>query len=180
VDGSDDGGRGVEGIEGGPLGTVILCRGKQRLEFFAQRLPACVLESAGDWIGKDRPGNGSEARETGERLLLFRRGGPLVLLDGPQAADGGDDVAGFGLFATGDVGVGRCRIMPGGGIVVRSYCRVFRLRRWTILVGGLFWRGAEKAGRVTGGRYLFMPGGGIAAGREGFARAVEQRSLLAP
>jgi hypothetical protein len=107
-------------------------------------------------------------------LLLFRRGGPVFLLDGLQAADGDDDVAGFGLFATGDTGVDRCRIMPGGGIVVRSYRRIFRLRRRTGVVGGLFWRGAEKAGLVTGRRYLIMPGGGIAAGRDGFGREVEQ------
>jgi len=35
-------------------------------------------------------------------LLLFSGGWPLLLLDGFEGADGGEDVAGFSLFAAGD------------------------------------------------------------------------------
>jgi hypothetical protein len=34
--------------------------------------------------------------------LLIRRGGTLLLLDVLDRSDGGDDVAGFSLLATGD------------------------------------------------------------------------------
>ena len=44
-----------------------------------------------------RQGDGPEAGEAGERLLLLGGGGPLFLLDGLEGADGGEDVAGFGL-----------------------------------------------------------------------------------
>ena len=82
VDGGNDGRRGVEGVEGGPLGAVIFLGRQQRLQLLADGLPAGVLVIAGDRIGEDRQGDGSEAGETGEYLLLVGRCGPLFLLDG--------------------------------------------------------------------------------------------------
>ena len=43
VDGRDDGGRRVEGVEGGALGAVVFLRRQQRLQFLAECLPAGVL-----------------------------------------------------------------------------------------------------------------------------------------
>ena len=102
VDGRDDGRRRVEGVEGGAFGAVVFVGRQQRLQFLAQGLPAGILVAAGDRIGEDRQGDRPEAGEAGERLFLLRRGGPLFFLDLLQGADGGDDVAGLGLFAAGD------------------------------------------------------------------------------
>ena len=52
------------------------------LQFLAECLPAGILVAAGDRVGKYREGDRSEAGEAGERLLLLRGGGPLLLLDG--------------------------------------------------------------------------------------------------
>ena len=76
------------------------------LQFLADGLPAGILVAAGDRIGENRQGDRPEAGEAGENLLFFRRGGPLFLLDGFEGADGGDDVAGLGLLAAGDDGLG--------------------------------------------------------------------------
>ena len=100
--GRDDGGRGVEGVEGGALGAVVFLGREQRFQLLAEGLPAGVLVAAGDRVGEDRQGDRPEAGEAGERLLLLRRGGPLLLLDGLQGADGGEDVAGLGFLAAGD------------------------------------------------------------------------------
>ena len=102
VDGGDDGRRRVEGVEGGAFGAVVFLGREQRLQLLAEGLPAGILVAAGDRIGENRQGDRPEAGEAGERLLLLRRGGPLLLLDGLEGADGGDDVAGFGFFAAGD------------------------------------------------------------------------------
>ena len=73
VDGGDDGGRRVEGVEGGALGAVVFLGRKQRLQLLAEGLPAGVLVAAGDRIGKNREGDRPEAGEAGECLLFFRR-----------------------------------------------------------------------------------------------------------
>ena len=49
-----------------------------------------------------RQGDRPEAAEAGEHVALLRRGGPLLLLDAFEGADGGEDVAGFGFLAAGD------------------------------------------------------------------------------
>jgi hypothetical protein len=77
------------------------------LQLLAEGLPAGILVAAGDRIGEDGQGNRPEAGEPGERLFLLARGKPLFLLGFLESADSGEDVAGFGFFATGD-GVG-CR-----------------------------------------------------------------------
>ena len=69
VHGGDDGRRRVEGVEGGALGAVVFLGREQRLQFLAQGLPAGILVSAGDRIGKDRQGDRAEAGEAGEDLL---------------------------------------------------------------------------------------------------------------
>ena len=75
---------------------------KQRFQFLAQGLPACILVTAGERIGENRQGDRPETGETAERLLLLRRGGAFFFLDLLQGADGGDDVAGLRLFTAGD------------------------------------------------------------------------------
>jgi hypothetical protein len=102
VDGGDDGRRGVKGVEGRALGAVVFLGREQRLEFFAQGLPAGVLVLTVDGIGKDRQGYRPEAGEPGQRLFLLGCCRSLPLLDGFQGADGGEDVAGLGLFAAGN------------------------------------------------------------------------------
>ena len=102
VDGGDDGRRRVEGVEGGALGAVVFLGRQQRLQLLAEGLPAGILVAAGDRVGENREGDRPEAGEAGERLLLLGRGGPLLLLDAFQGADGGEDVAGLGFFAAGD------------------------------------------------------------------------------
>ena len=124
VDGSDDGRRRVEGVEGGALGAVVFLGRKQRLQLLAECLPAGILVAAGDRVGEYREGDRPEAGEAGERLLLLQGGGPLLLLDALEGADGGEDVAGFGFFAAGDGN--RCR--------------------WR----GVFKRGSGRIGRVGG------------------------------
>ena len=84
------------------LALSYSCERKQRLQLLAEGLPAGILVAAGDRVGEYREGDRPEAGEAGERLLLFRRGGPLLLLDVLDGADGGEDVAGFGFFAAGD------------------------------------------------------------------------------
>ncbi len=102
VHGRDDGRRGVEGVEGRALGTVVFFRREQRLQLVAKRLPAGVLVSAGDRIGEDRKGDGTETTEASEQLLFVRYRRALFLLDGLQRADRGDDVAGLRFLAAGD------------------------------------------------------------------------------
>ena len=74
VDGRDDGGGRVEGVEGRALGAVVFGWREQRLQFLAERLPAGVLVFAGDRIGKDREGDRTKAGEAGEDLFFFRSG----------------------------------------------------------------------------------------------------------
>ena len=84
------------------LALSYSCGRQQRLQLLAEGLPAGILVAAGDRVGEDRQGDRPEAGEAGERLLLLRGGGPLLLLDGLEGADGGEDVAGLGFFAAGD------------------------------------------------------------------------------
>ena len=88
VDGSDDGRRRVEGVEGGALGAVVFCKGKQPLQLLTECLPAGILVPAGDRVGEYRQGDRPEAGEAGERMLLLQGGGPLLLLDVLEGADG--------------------------------------------------------------------------------------------
>jgi hypothetical protein len=103
VNGSDDGRRSVESVEGGALGTVVFRWRQQRFQLLAEVLPAGILVTAGDRIGEYGEGNRPEAGEAGERLLFLRCGGPLLVLDVLDGADGGEDVTGLGFFAAGDV-----------------------------------------------------------------------------
>src|SRR4051812_13496117 len=102
MDGGDDGGRGVESIERRSLGAVILLRVEERLQLFAEGLPAGVLVTPSNRIRKNRQGHWPEAGEAAKHVLLLRRGGALFVLDGLQRADGGNDVAGFCLLTAGD------------------------------------------------------------------------------
>jgi hypothetical protein len=54
-------------------------------------------------------------------LFFLGSGGPLLLLNGLQGADGGEDVAGFGFLATG-YGNDGCRGLGG-----RGWCCGWRL-----------------------------------------------------
>ena len=85
VDGSDDGRRRIEGVEGGAFGAVVFLGRKQRFQLLADGLPAGILVTAGDRIGENRQGHRPEAGEAGERLFFLGGGGPLLLLDGFQA-----------------------------------------------------------------------------------------------
>jgi hypothetical protein len=98
----DNGGRGVEGVEGGALGAVVFGGTEQRFQLFAEGLPAGILVAADDRIGKDSEGDRPKAGEPGECLLFRWRGGPMVVLNALDGAYGGEDVAGFGFFAAGD------------------------------------------------------------------------------
>jgi len=102
VDSGNDGRRRIESVERGAFGAVVFLGRQERLQFLAGGLPAGVLILAAERIGKDGQGDCPEAAEAGERLLLFSGGWPLLLLDGFEDADGGEDVAGFALFAAGD------------------------------------------------------------------------------
>ena len=66
VHGRDDGGRGVEGVEGGAFGRVVFLGREQRFQLLAEGLPAGVLVAAGDRVGEERQGHGPEAAEAGE------------------------------------------------------------------------------------------------------------------
>src|SRR5262249_13091232 len=113
VHGGDDGGRGVEGVEGGAAGAVVFFSGPQCLPLFAECLPARVLVASLGWIREKREGNRTETAKAGERFLFFGSRRPLLLLDGFQRADGGEDVAGLRFFPAGDRGRGwfLCRCM---------------------------------------------------------------------
>jgi len=122
VDGSDDGRRRIEGVEGSALGAVEFGLGQEGFQLFAQGLPAGVLVAAGDGVGKNGQGNRAEAGEAGERLLLLRGGGPLPLLDSLDGADGGNDVACFALFAACDGnGWGESGVFGAGGRSIRRF-----------------------------------------------------------
>jgi len=53
-------------------------------------------------MGEDVQRNGAEASKAGKCLFFLGSRGPLLLLDGLEGADGGENVAGFAFFATGD------------------------------------------------------------------------------
>jgi hypothetical protein len=122
VNGSDDGRRSVEGVEGGALGAVVFRLAQERFQLLAQGLPTGILVTAGDRIGEDRQGDWPEAGEAAERLLFFWRGKPLFLLDFLDGADGGDYVAGFCFFTAGD-GRGRQASWPGRRLRFIDKCR---------------------------------------------------------
>jgi DNA-binding helix-hairpin-helix protein with protein kinase domain len=52
------------------------------------QLVSLLLPFAGNGVGEDREGDGTEAAEPRERLSFFGSRGPLLLLDGLQRADG--------------------------------------------------------------------------------------------
>jgi len=108
MDCRDDGGRCVERIECRALGAVVLRRRQQRGEFLAQGLPSGVFEFAGNWIGEDREGNGTESAEAGKGCFFLGSRGPLLFLDCLESADGRDDVACFGVLAAGENDFGMC------------------------------------------------------------------------
>ena len=101
VHGRDDDGRGVEGVEGGALGAVVLLGRKQRVQLLAEGLPAAPCSVPVTGSGKiDR----ATAPKPPKRASACRSSGggrPLFLLDGFKRADGGDDVAGLGFLAAG-------------------------------------------------------------------------------
>jgi hypothetical protein len=72
------------------------------LQLLAEHLPAGILVLAAAVMGKDGQGDRPEAGEAGEQLLFVGSGRAMLLLDGFQGADGGEDVAGLGLFAAGE------------------------------------------------------------------------------
>src|SRR5262245_10190758 len=98
MDGIDDRWRGVKGVECRALGAVVFLGGQQSLQFFAEGLPAGILVAAADGLGEDGEGDRPEAGEPGKCLFFFRSSSTLLLLDGLQGADGGEDVAGLALF----------------------------------------------------------------------------------
>ena len=67
--------------------TVIFYRSEQPSEFFAERLPARVLKSSRDWIGKERESHRSKACESSERVSLVIGRGTLLPLDELQRAN---------------------------------------------------------------------------------------------
>ena len=83
VDGGDDGGRRVEGVEGGALGAVVFLRREQRLQLFAEGLPAGVLVAAGDRIGEYRQGHRTEAAEAGKNPHFLQRRRPAPVAQPP-------------------------------------------------------------------------------------------------
>ena len=99
MDGSDDDGRRIEGVERGAFGAVVFLRRQQRFQFLTQCLPARILVGALHRIGEYREGDRAEAGKTGEHLFFLASCQALFLLDGFQRADGGDDVAGLGFLA---------------------------------------------------------------------------------
>ena len=105
VDGGDDGGRGIEGVEGGAFGTVIFLRRKQRLQLVAEFLPAGILVAAGDRIGKYRQGHRPETGEAGQNPPFLQRRRPRLLLNLFQNADRSENVAGLRFLTLGDGGV---------------------------------------------------------------------------
>ena len=107
MDRVDDGRRCVEGVECGALGAVVFDGREQRLQFLADGLPSGVLVLAGDRVGEDREGDGTEAGEPGEDLFLLGGRGPSFVLEGLERADGRDDVAGLGFLAAGEELAGR-------------------------------------------------------------------------
>jgi hypothetical protein len=143
VDTGNDRRRGVKSVESRALSGVVFLRRQQRLEFFPDCLPAGILETAANRIGKDREGNRPEAGEAGKYLFFLRSCDPLILLDGLEGADGGEDVAGFGLFATGDGSRSRSRFF---WRVIRPFFLLLNALdgrgKWRILVGDgwLCWR----------------------------------------
>ena len=102
MDGRDDGGRGVEGVEGGALGAVVFLGREQRLQFLAEGLPAGVLVRPVTGSGKIERATGPKPAKRASVCFSSGGGGPLLLLDGLEGADGGEDVAGLGFFAAGD------------------------------------------------------------------------------
>jgi hypothetical protein len=121
----------VKGVEGGALGAVVFVGRQQRLQLVAEDLPAGVLVRASHRIGEDRQSHRPESAEAGEDAPLALGGGAVIVLEGFQSADGGDDVSGLGLLAGGQ-GQGRC---PGLALARRflgsgSNRLAGRMKRW--------------------------------------------------
>src|SRR6266851_3510565 len=89
VDAGNHGRRSVKSVESRALGAVVFLRRQQRLEFFPDCLPAGVLVTSANRIGKDRQGDRPEAGEAGKCLFFLRSCVSLLLLDGLEGADGG-------------------------------------------------------------------------------------------
>ena len=151
----DDDGRCVEGVESRPLDAVVFRWRQQRCQFLAHFLPSGILVFAGDGIGEYREGDRPKASEAGKGQFLFRCRRAAFLFDGLQGADSGDDVAGFGLFATGDAAAWMCWLMPGRVIALYCYCRLWRFWRRKCVVGGWFKRKVEKAMLLSRRPYFF-------------------------
>lgn len=80
--GRDDGGRSVEGVEGGSLGAGVILGRKQGFQFLAETLPGGILVAASDRVREKGQGYGSKPAKAGNHPPFFLRGGPLLMLDG--------------------------------------------------------------------------------------------------
>jgi hypothetical protein len=128
-------------------------------------LPARILVTAGDRVGKNRQGNRAEAGEAGQGLFLLRSGRTLLLLDPPNRAYRGDEVAGLGFFAARDGWDRRWRVEV--GIFDSSACLECQLTR--ICLAGRRWRGSGRLRRWL--RCWCFSGGRISD------KSIEQRRL---
>jgi hypothetical protein len=99
---ADNDRRGVEGVEAGTLGGGVFVGREQRFQLFTELLPPGVFEFAGDRVREYRQSDGAESAEAGENLPFLRCGSTLLLLDGVERADGGDEVACLAFLATGN------------------------------------------------------------------------------
>src|SRR5262249_8932824 len=113
-------GRSVKSVESRALSAVVFLWRQQRLQLIAQGLPAGVLEMATDRIGEYRQGYRPEAGEPGKLLFFLTCCRSLLLLNGLESADGGEDVPGLGLFAAGYGCAGRGVFRRGGVRIRRS------------------------------------------------------------
>src|SRR5206468_3496528 len=81
--------------------------------FFAEDLPRSILVAGGQGIGKDSERYRAKAAEANEGLPLLPRGGPLLLLDCLQGADGGKDFSCLCFLAACKLGGGKTRRVEG-------------------------------------------------------------------
>jgi len=110
VHGPDYDGRGVEGVEGGAFGRVVLSRGQQREQFLAESLPAGVFIGPLHRVREDPQGQWAEARETLQRVPFSRGRQPVFAFDVLKRADGGEEVSRPGLLPDCHLGEGWRRL----------------------------------------------------------------------